>query len=56
MNAACSGLFDELIGYYKGAREKLKAWTIDHQLDGSIDTGILNPSLLAGDGLSTALK
>lgn len=43
-----SGNSDELIRYYQGAREKLKAWTLDNQLDGSIDTGVLNHRLLLG--------
>ncbi|MCG8707661.1 TonB-dependent siderophore receptor [Brenneria sp. 4F2] len=37
-----------LTRYYSGSRESLSAWTLDNQLDGSVDTGMVNHRLLMG--------
>ncbi|MEC5345131.1 TonB-dependent siderophore receptor [Brenneria populi] len=39
---------DTLTRYYSGSRESLSAWTLDNQLDGSVDTGAVNHRLLVG--------
>lgn len=42
------GTSDELTRYYQGSREKLKAWTLDNQVDGSFDTGAVSHRVLLG--------